>query len=69
MRYLKVKVPGYNGEDLYFTTIAAVWERFPPTEPMYRDVCSKARAWLVPGIAQELGSKEEHCLAVVANLE
>lgn len=54
---LVVKVPGYSGPRLEFTEgqIQDVYSLFPYTNSKNYDVCSKARAWLVPGIAKELG--------------
>ena len=64
MRELRIKVPGYVGPEVAFTTIAEAWAAFPPAE--YPDCARKARAWLVPGIEKELGHDEQHALVVEA---
>lgn len=69
---LRVKVPGYSGPDLSFREgeYEAVVERFPYRgRPDHDNVCRKARAWLVVGIAAELaeaGETREHVLIVEA---
>lgn len=64
-RELVVVAPGYTGPQVEFLTIADAWAAFPPAK--YRDVATKARAWLTPGVPGEVYGKPEavHVLVVV----